>query len=156
MLKGEVILDITQEAEEAEEGCHAEEAQLAEGIIEMIEMEVKLAKEELVDTGMFNHYEGIRGMRLGLVPPDLKPVQCKYIHSLGVAFIIIKEEVPMSQEEEEVGTEMTEVLGEVVKIEEHPIIEEAEVETSRIQKEMSLNIARIDQLLQEMRPETGN
>ena len=51
---------------------------------------------------------------------------------------------------------MTEVLGEVVKIEEHPIIEEAEVETSRIQKEMSLNIARIDQLLQEMRPETGN
>ena len=66
MLKGEVILDITQEAEEAEEGCHAEEAQLAEGIIEMIEMEVKLAKEELVDTGMFNHYEGIRGMRLGL------------------------------------------------------------------------------------------
>ena len=66
MLKGEVILDIAQETEEAEEGCHAEEAQLAEGIIEMIEMEVKLAKEELVDTGMFNHYEGIRGMRLGL------------------------------------------------------------------------------------------
>ena len=62
----------------------------------------------------------------------------------------------MSQEVEEVGIGMTEVLGEVVKIEEHPIIEEAEVETSRIQKEMSLNIARIDQLLQEMRPETGN
>merc|ERR1712003_563795 len=87
----------------------------------MIEMEVKLAIEELVDT--------------------------------GVAFIIIKEEVLMSQEGEEVGIEMTEVLGEVVKIEEHPIIEEAEVGTSRIQKEMSLNIARIDQLLQEMRPE---
>ena len=62
----------------------------------------------------------------------------------------------MSQEGEEVGIEMTEVLGEVVKIEEHPIIEEAEVETSHIQKEMSLNIARIDQLLQEMRPEIGN
>lgn len=62
----------------------------------------------------------------------------------------------MSQEGEEVGIEMTEVLGEVVKIEEHPIIEEAEVGTSRIQKEMSLNIARIDQLLQEMRPEIGN
>lgn len=120
-IQGEVILDITQEAEEAEEGCHADEVQLAEGIIEMIEMEVKLAIEELVDT--------------------------------GVAFIIIKEEVPTSQEGEEVGTEMTEVLGEVVKIEEHPIIEEAEVETSRIQKEMSLNIAHIDQLPQEMRPE---
>ena len=62
----------------------------------------------------------------------------------------------MSQEGEEVGIEMTEVLGEVVKIEEHPIIEEAEVGTSHIQKEMSLNIARIDQLLQEMRPEIGN
>ena len=86
----------------------------------------------------------------------MKTVKCYYIHSLGVAFIIIKEEVPTSQEGEEVGTEMTEVLGEVVKIEEHPIIEEAEVETSRIQKEMSLNIAHIDQLPQEMRPEIGN
>ena len=67
ILKGEVILDITQEAEEAEEGCHADEVQLAEGIIEMIEMEVKLAIEELVDTGMLYHNEGISGLRLGLV-----------------------------------------------------------------------------------------
>ena len=69
MLKGEVILHITQEAEEAEEGCHEEEAQLAEGIIEMIEMEVKLAIEELVDTGMFYHYEGVRGLRFNISYP---------------------------------------------------------------------------------------
>ena len=69
MLKGEVILDITQEAVEAEEACHADEVQSAEGIIEMIEMEVKLAIEELVDTGMFYHYEGVRGLRFNISYP---------------------------------------------------------------------------------------
>ena len=46
----------------------------------------------------------------------------------GEVITIIKEEAPLSLEEEEVATEMIEVPVEVVKIEEHLIIEVVELD----------------------------
>ena len=79
-----------------------------------------------------------------------------YISSSGEAFIIIKEEAIMIREEEEAVIEMTVDLGEVGRIEEHPITEVVGVDTLRILMEMSLNKAHIDQLRQEMPLEIGN